>query len=69
MPGLNACRRTQGACEAERATAGAPVAFPGYYTLDTERNGSVEGMLSVNVQTGAVWYHAWHGSFLDELEA
>lgn len=50
-------------------TAGEPVAFPGYFTFDTERDGRVQGMLSVNAQTGAVWYHVWHGSFLDELGA
>jgi len=43
-------------------------AFPGYYTLDTERDGRPVGMLSVNARTGAVWYHGWHGNFLDELE-
>jgi hypothetical protein len=42
-------------------------AFPGYYTFDTERDGQVQGMLSVNATTGAVWYHVWHGSFLGEL--
>lgn len=50
-------------------TAGDPRAFPGYYTFDTERNGQPQGMLSVNAQTGAVWYHVWHGSFVDELTA
>jgi hypothetical protein len=36
--------------------------------LDTERDGRFVGMLSVNARTGAVWYHGWHGSFIDELE-
>jgi len=49
-------------------TAGEPRAFPGYYTLDTERSGETVGMLSVNARSGAVWYHVWHGRFLDELE-
>ena len=49
-------------------SAGEPRDFPGYYTLDTERDGRPSGMLSVNAATGAVWYHAWHGSFFDELE-
>ena len=38
--------------------------FYGYYTLHTLKNGQVEGMLSVNGYTGAVWYHTWHGSFI-----
>ena len=46
------------------ASASEPDAFPGYYTTDTSRNGKVEGMLSVNEQTGAVWYHWWHGRFV-----
>ena len=41
-------------------------AFPGYFTLDTTRNGKTAGMLSVNASTGAVWYHGWHGTFLSE---
>jgi hypothetical protein len=40
--------------------------FPGYFTLDTVRNGKTVGMLSVNASTGAVWYHGWHGMFLAE---
>lgn len=43
--------------------AGDPEVFPGYYTLHVERNGRVDGMLSVNSFTGAVWYHWWHGRF------
>ena len=42
--------------------------FPGYYTLDTTRNGKTVGMLSVNASTGAVWYHGWHDRFLAERE-
>jgi len=38
--------------------------FYGYYTLHTLQNGQVEGMLSVNGYTGAVWYHNWHGPFI-----
>ena len=40
--------------------------FPGYYTLDTIRNGKTTGMLSVNESSGAVWYHGWHGAFVAE---
>ena len=38
-------------------------AYPGYFTLDLQRGGTVSGMLSVNSATGAVWYHSWHGTF------
>lgn len=41
-----------------------PEAFPGYYTLHTRRGDKIVGMLSVNAQSGAVWYHTWHGQFL-----
>ena len=46
------------------ARAGEPDAFPGYYTMETQRDGNVTGMLSVNAQTGAVLYHWWHGRFV-----
>jgi hypothetical protein len=42
--------------------------FPGYYTLDTTVGGKKGGMLSVNAETGAVWYHGWHGGFLAERD-
>jgi hypothetical protein len=45
------------------------MAFPGYYTVDFEVNGSPAGMLSVNAYTGQVWYHTWHGQFLSERSA
>jgi hypothetical protein len=40
-------------------------AFPGYVTLHAERDGRIAGMLSVDAETGAVWYHWWHGRFLE----
>jgi hypothetical protein len=43
-------------------------AFYGYYTLHTLRDGEVEGMLSINGYSGAVWYHTWHGRFIDMRE-
>jgi hypothetical protein len=46
------------------ARADTPDAFPGYYTLHTLRDGEVEGMLSVHDRTGSVWYHSWHGPFV-----
>ena len=39
--------------------------FPGYYTVDVETNGKTSGMLSVNGFTGQVWYHTWHGQFIE----
>ena len=40
-------------------------AFPGYYTLETLRNGQIAGMISVNASTGAVWPHWWHGELIE----
>ncbi len=48
--------------------AGTADAFPGYYTLHVLKGDRVAGMLSVNVYTGAVWYHWWHGRFLSMTE-
>jgi len=45
-------------------TAKAPDPFHGYYTVDFERKGRLAGMLSVNGFTGTVWYHSWHGEFV-----
>lgn len=44
-------------------------AYPGYFTMDTLSGGNTVGMLSVNAATGAVWYHAWHGTFIAEEDA
>jgi hypothetical protein len=38
--------------------------YPGYFTIDLQRNGVVSGMMSVNSSTGAAWYHTWHGAFI-----
>ncbi len=43
-------------------------AFYGYFTFDVERDGTTAGMLSVNAYTGQVWYHSWHGTFVQEKE-
>ncbi len=43
-------------------------AFYGYYTLEVKKGGNIYGMLSVNADTGAVWYHTWHGTFVKILE-
>jgi hypothetical protein len=39
-----------------------------YYTLHTYTGDKVSGMLSVNGYTGKVWYHSWHGAFVDMKE-
>lgn len=49
-------------------TVAEPEAFPGYYTLHTLEGDRIEGMLSVNAVTGAVWYHSWHGEFQEMSE-
>jgi len=45
-------------------TARSPDPFYGYYTVDFEKDGRLVGMLSVSGSSGAVWYHSWHGSFV-----
>lgn len=42
--------------------------FYGYYTIEVQKDGKIYGMLSVNGNTGAVWYHNWHGAFVEILE-
>ena len=42
--------------------------FYGYYTIHTVENGQIEGMLSVHGTTGQVWYHTWHGPFIQMIE-
>ncbi|HEV2028627.1 MAG TPA: hypothetical protein VGS16_08875 [Candidatus Dormibacteraeota bacterium] len=41
-----------------------PDSFHGYYTVDFLRSGQLVGMLSVNGYTGQVWFHGWHGTFI-----
>jgi len=45
-----------------------PHPFYGYYTIHTKRDGEVFGMLSVNSIDGSVWYHSWHGGFIQSVE-
>lgn len=45
-----------------------PHPFYGYYTIHTKRDGEVFGMLSVNSIDGSVWYHNWHGAFIQSVE-
>ncbi len=42
--------------------------FYGYYTIHVMKDGKVYGMLGVNGYTGWVWYHEWHGKFLQMKE-
>ena len=43
-----------------------PMQFYGYYTLDFSKDGKVAGMLSVNGYNGQVFFHTWHGAFIEE---
>ena len=50
-------------------TVGDAQAFYGYYHVEVLSSGDkVYGMLSVNSYTGQVWYHTWHGEFIQEIE-
>ena len=46
--------------------------FYGYYTIHTVQDGDfagrIAGMLSVHGVTGQVWYHNWHGDFIQMIE-
>lgn len=42
--------------------------FYGYYTFHTEKDNKPFGMLSVNGETGEVWYHDWHGELEKIIE-
>ncbi|MFH0848353.1 MAG: hypothetical protein V1857_02470 [archaeon] len=45
-----------------------PDVFYGYYTIHILKNGQIYGMLSVNGYNGQVWYHSWHGQFIQMKE-
>ena len=49
-------------------TVGDETAFYGYYHIDVLLSGNTYGMLSVNGYTGQVWYHNWHGNFVQQVE-
>jgi hypothetical protein len=49
-------------------TVGDITTFYGYYTVEVISAGNTYGMLSVNGYTGQVWYHNWHGTFVQEVE-
>ena len=42
--------------------------FYGYYTFDYKVNDVISGMLSINGKNGQVWFHTWHGFFIEEKE-
>lgn len=50
------------------STASTPDRFYGYYTVDLKKDGAITGMLSVNGSTGQLWYHTWHGHFIQERD-
>jgi len=50
------------------ASLEAPDRFYGYYTIHVVKDGKIFGMLSVNGYTGDVWYHSWHGNFIQEKD-
>ena len=45
-------------------TIGSFDAYPGYFTIDLQRHGTLSGMMSVKSVGWAVWYHTWHGAFI-----
>lgn len=51
-----------------RASLEEPDQFYGYYTIHVLKDGKIHGMLSVNGYTGDVWFHSWHGYFIQEKD-
>ncbi len=49
-------------------TVGDLTTFYGYYNVEVLQGTTTYGMLSVNGYTGQVWYHTWHGTFVQELQ-
>jgi hypothetical protein len=50
--------------------AAEPFQFPGYYTARTlNANGQPVGLVSINTDTGQVWEHAWHGTYVQVAPA
>ena len=49
-------------------TVGEATTFYGYYTFEVLSENGVYGMLSVNGYSGQVWFHNWHGTFIQEVE-
>jgi hypothetical protein len=49
-------------------SAGTPDAFYGYYTFHYLKDGRIAGMLSINGSSGQIWFHSWHGNFIQSRE-
>jgi len=45
-------------------TAGQVTTFYGYFTVEVLSGATTYGLISVNGYTGQVWYHNWHGTFV-----
>jgi hypothetical protein len=50
------------------AVVGEVFPFYGYYHVMAMVNGADYGMMSVNGYSGQVWYHTWHGSFIQSID-
>ncbi len=52
------------------AVVNPPDTYYGFYSFDVNdvATGKKYGMLSVNGYTGQVWYHTWHGNFIQGQE-
>lgn len=52
------------------AVVNPPDTYYGFYAFDVNdvATGKKYGMLSVNGSTGQVWYHTWHGNFIQGQE-
>ena len=48
-------------------SAGDVDTYYGYYNIDVLSSGKPFGMLSVNGYTGQVWYHSWHGTYIQTV--
>ena len=48
-------------------TVGDVDTFYGYYNVDVLSGGKTFGMLSVNGYSGQVWYHSWHGAYIQTV--
>ncbi len=48
-------------------TAGDTDTYYGYYTIDILLNSATYGMVSVNGYSGQVWYHTWHGAYMQTV--
>ncbi len=49
-------------------TTGDVTTFYGYYTIEVLNGTTPYGMLSVNGYSGQIWYHTWHGAFIQEVD-